>query len=206
MKPTVTIDIQKGLRVLEQYQRLTGKDGPDIVNSKGLDFSFRALKETPKASREQIQQLEAKPWWPRFIRKRMREKGLTGGKRKTNVKFGATGSFAAEYSKKIIGSRLRAVAFVKSGWLPAIKHLYSIVRDKSFARGSIGGARIVGQPKGDVRPARSGNNPTAIMTNSAAGVDRVGVEAAQRAMDQVAADTAEYIARKLEGRARDVAR
>lgn len=192
MQPTLQIDPRPFNAVMQDYARLNRRTFPEIVNAKGLDFAFRALKETPKAAAAEIRALPSQDWWPKFIAKQL-------GK-------GFTKEAAREFSRRVIGARLRAVAFVKSGWLPTIKRLWPIVKDRLFTRGSIQSARQYGVAKGSVRPAVAGDNPTAVLENSAMGVEKVGVAAAERAMDQVKADMAEYIARKLEGNARRVAR
>ena len=191
MSASFTIDARKFDTVLRDYQRVSRKDWKDICNSKAIDVAFRALKETPKAKAAAIKAVAKQPWWPKLISKRM-------GK-------GHTREEAAEYSRKVIASRLRSVTFLKSGWLPAVRRLWVVARDKFFA-GNAGGARQYGQAKGSVTPAVAGDNPAAIIVNSAAGIDKMGVGALQRAVDGAAADMADYIARKMEGSARAVAR
>ncbi len=208
MKPTIEIDTRAFSSVLQQYAALNRrKTFPEIVNAKALDFGFRVIKETPKASAQEIRALESKEWWPKYIAKRI-GRGVTLKNKGTKFQLqgkGYTREEGRRVSRQIIASRLRSVAFVKSGWLETIRRLYSVVRDRTFARG-VGGARQVGAPKGSAVPARSGDNPTATMVNSAIGVDKVGVGPAERAMGQVRADMAVYVARKLEEAARRVAR
>lgn len=208
MQPTIQLDTRVFNQVLNEYQRLNRRTWPEIVNAKSLDVAFRALKETPKANAADIQALESKPWWPKYVAKRI-VGGVSFRKGKGRVNIHGRGysrEDAKLVSQKIIAARKRSVAFVKSGWLPAIKRLFPLVKDKQFARGSVGGARQVGAEKGSARPAVPGDNPSALIINSAIGVEKVGVGPLQRAIDGAAADMAEYIARKMEGNARQVAR
>lgn len=208
MKPTITLDTTPMQQVFREYARWNRRDWPELANAKGLDFLFRVMKETPKANVADIKALESKEWWPKYVAKRLTG-GLTFRKGKAKIHLsgkGFTRQEARQASKAIIAGRSRSVAFVKSGWLEPIRRLYGIVRDKTFARGSVGGARQYGAPKGSVRPAVPGDSPAVIMMNSAMGVEKVGVQPAERAMNQVAADMLTYIARKMEERARRVAR
>jgi hypothetical protein len=206
MQPTIQLDTRGFNAVLQEYQRSNRRTWPEICNAKALDVNFRALKETPKADKESIRALESKPWWPRYIRKRLKGKTVDNKRNRKSSKLGhgATGSFAAEYSRKVIAARLRSVAFLKAGWLPGIRRLSMIVKDR-FGAATIGGAKQYGVEKGAAIPAVSGDNPTATIINSAIGIDKMGVDALQRAVDGAAADMGEYIARKLEGNARKVA-
>jgi hypothetical protein len=209
MRPTVTLDTRQADAVLREYARHNRRDWPDIVNAKSLDFAFRALAETPKANVEEIRALESREWWPKYVAKRIVGGGVRfrKGKAKINIQGkGFSEAEAREVSRKIIAARSRAIAFVKSGWLPAIRRLWPLVKDKVFARGSVSGAKQYGADKGSVRPAVPGDNPAAVLVNSAQGIEKVGPAAAQRALDGVAADMAVYIARKMEERARRIAR
>lgn len=208
MRPTIQLDTTKFNQVMREYARWNKRDWADIVNAKALDVAFRALKETPKASVSEIRQLESKEWWPKYVAKRI-AKGVSFRKGKAKLNFqgeGFTRQDARQVSKAIIAARSRSVAFVKSGWLWGIRDLWRIVKDKVFARGGTGGVRAIGQPKGSARPAVAGDNPAALIINSAIGVEKVGVAPLQRAVDGAAVDMASYIARKMEERARKVAR
>lgn len=211
MKPTIQLDTRLFNRVMQQYSEINRRTYPEIVNAKALDVSFRALKETPKADKAEIKALAEKPWWPKYIAKRIAGKGVVAfrkGASKIRIQGkGFTREEAKKISEKIIASRVRSIAFRKAGWLPAIRRLYPLCKDKQYARGTTGGARQYGVDKGSARPAVPGDNPFALIVNSAEGIDRYGgVEALQRAINGAAMDMAEYIARKLEGNARKVAR
>lgn len=209
MKPTISIDTREFNRVLHEYQRHSRKDWADIVNAKALDVSFRALAETPKADVSEIRALEAREWWPKYVAKRIIGGGVSFRKGKAKINIQGRGFSRAEaklVSKKIIAARARSVAFLKSGWLPAIRRLYPLVKDRIKSGVRIGGARQYGVEKGSASPAAAGDNPAAIIINSTVGIEKMGVEPLQRAVDGAAADMAVYIARKMEETARRVAR
>lgn len=65
------------------------------------------------------------------------------------------GKELAKKARQLIAARLRAVAFIRSGWIYAIRALAATIGGGSFAAGS---ARMSGQPKGYARPARRAVN------------------------------------------------
>ncbi len=209
MKPTITVDSRQFQQVFREYAKWNKRDFADIVNAKMLDVTFRALSETPKADVSQIKNLESQSWWPKYVAKRIAGGGVRfrRGSAKINIQgAGYTRAEARQVSRKIIAARSRSVAFVKSGWLPAIKRLLGIVRQRISSRTSTAGVKQVGVPKGSVRPAAPGDSPSSEAINSALGVEKVGVGPLERAFAGAAADMEVYIARKLEDRARRVAR
>lgn len=210
MTPTVQIDTRQAEAVLREYARWSRRDWADILNNKALDVAFRALPETPKANLAEVQAVVNKEWWPKYIAKRITKGVSFTVKRKgEKIKKGFKGAFtraqAREVSKRIISARSRSIAFIKSGWLPAIKRLFPLARDR-VSRRSAGGAKQYGVAKGSANPAIAGDHPFAQIVNSTIGADRVGVAPLQRAVNGSALDMAAYIARKMEDRARKVAR
>lgn len=208
MVPSLTVDVRGFNDTLRQYASvLKTKTWPEIVNAKALQVAFAALEETPKANVAAIRELESKEWWPKYVAKRI-SKGVTlrtkgGGKFQLSGK-GFTREEARKVSHQILAARARSVAFIKSGWLPAIRVLYPQVRDRQFLRDASGGARQLGASKGRATAARPGANPEALIANSATGdrdaggkgLQRFGAPALQRAIDRVKADTAQYVMRK----------
>jgi hypothetical protein len=208
VRATVTTNAAQLSKLLVEYAKLARKDNKEVANKTALDVVFQALKETKKASTAAIKALEQQPWWPKYVSKRIMGKGVTFRKKSAKIHIQGKGfseADAKEVSRKIIAARLRSVAFLKSGWIPAIKRLWPIVKDKPRANRNEGGARQYGQEKGSARPARDGAICVAEIINSANGIEKIGPEAAQKAIDFVAADRAAYISRKMQETARRAA-
>lgn len=198
---TVETNIKDFNRAMQAYYAASKYEWPDILNRKGLQLAFEALNETPKAEREAIRNLEKLDWWPKYVANRIKA-GFTFSKRakgvqsKVTIKGRFTKEMAREVSKKIIAGRLRSVAFLKAGWLPAIRTLFPRVRNKPFVRMTAGGAKQYGRDKGSAVAARPTANPFAEIVNSAEGIEKIGRPALARAMAKVTADMLSYIAQR----------
>jgi hypothetical protein len=68
--------------------------------------------------------------------------------------------------RKLLAARKRSVAFIKSGWLPAIKMLGPLSDRRKQPPIDIA-ARQVGRAKGTAKPARSNTHPVAEIVNLA---------------------------------------
>lgn len=86
-------------------------------------------------------------------------------------KSGAWPKGEAEWAARIrnlIASRERSTAFLKSGWLPAIRFLGYFVPNKSGAPAVDSDAKLYGEPKGSAMPALVGDSvPAASIINDA---------------------------------------
>ncbi len=207
MQPTIQLDTRGLNAVLQEYQRHNRRDWADICNDKALDVAFRAIPETPKADVSGIKALPSKPWWNKYVAKRIAGKGATYRKGKSKIHIQGKGydrKDAQNVSKMIIAARSRSVAFLKSGWLPAIRRLLPL--SKKPRKSSTQGSKQYGVDKGSATPAHPGDNPAAFIINSAIGIEKHGVAPLQRAIDGSVADMVTYINRKLEESARRVAR
>ncbi len=108
----------------------------------------------------------------------------------------------------VLASRLRSRAFLKSGWLWAVKKLEPYA-EKIRARGPIRGTKAIGAAKGDAVPASQGwrvvakiiNTVTAAWDNRE-GAGTVATPALQRAIDFESKSMLDYIERKLRDGAR----
>lgn len=101
--------------------------------------------------------------------------------------------FGAEMDKearKMVGARLRSVAFIKSGYLPALKLLSRLI-DKPLRILKEG--RVVGVDKGWAIAAPKGTAVTVgEVANNAKGASKVGFAAAQKAVLDTAADMTKW--------------
>lgn len=97
--------------------------------------------------------------------------------------------FGAEMEKKalrMVNARLRSIAFIKSGWLPAFEHFSKII-DKPLRIMKEG--KVVGVPKGWAVSAPKGTAITkGIAANNAQGAEKVGTFAAEYAVNETARD------------------
>lgn len=197
-------------RVLEEYIATTSKSVAKALNSKAYQLAWHAERLTKRASRADIESL-----------------GVVATKLRRNRKTGALGKGAAvidkprveailaglwrkqgrtftnaelkEAAKKEIGKRLRAVGYIASGWIPAIRKLFG----KSDIK--------LGKPESTRRAGTSGTgravpatpeNAEAIIENSVLALknSKVANEAEQalhKAGAIVQKDMEEYLLRKM---------
>lgn len=194
MKPSAKFDNSSFSRKFQEYAALNKRDQADLANAKLLQLAFKAQELTEKADSSKIAQVATKPWWPKFISKQMR--GRVVGNRK-----GAYHRAAKQLSRRFLASRKKGAGFLKSGYLPAIRRLLPIVKDRSLSRpNAFGGAKQYGQDKGSVMPAKPGDFVYAEISNSAKGITKKGAEAMEQAKQFVMADMDKYIARKMQER------
>jgi len=213
MSAKLEIDTSQMTRALREYQDATKKDFAEVVNRAAVNVALRAAQFTKKADRGSIQALENQPWWPRFIAKYFRDKGSTFNKTVSGRKFGidekvkvrrfVKGSSyskaeARQLSRRIIGSRIRAITFIRSGWIPAIRLLAPFAK----VRLRVADAKQRGKDKGGATPAKAGINPTSFIMNNAQGAGTVGDDALQKAVSFVASDMIAYARKKMSETAR----
>lgn len=140
---------------------------PEFANSRMLFVAKKAIEDTEKADANRIAyQLAGN------VRTKIRISRKTG-KRKAvrqydvmedslaarivNAKLKAAGQSLiwgrelAKAARRLIGARLRSVAFIRSGWVYAIRTLAPLVGQSSIAPGA---TKMSGQVKGYAYPAR----------------------------------------------------
>lgn len=188
-------------RVFAQYLRLSKRDLATALNAKAFFIARRAVVETPKAK------------LTRLDRKTARILGMIINRRRAEKnEKGLYGEDMAKAVEILYAARRRSVAFLKSGWLPAIRRLELAVEPK-YRRGAARNDRTAkqfGRPKGQAIPATTGWRCVARIENAALSthdkkdaLQLFGGPALQRAFDYEVASMIEYIARKLRERARD---
>jgi len=160
------IDDREFKRTLEKYQEYTRRTIPEIVNTKAFFIARAAVVYTPKADSSKVRKFfgyDGGRIAGMIINKRRGERGQKG----------LYGDAMAEAQQMMKAARLRSVAYIKSGWLPAIKTLGGLIPSKSGAMRSeegnaTGRPKQIGQPKGKVSPAKGGGFlAKAIITNMA---------------------------------------
>lgn len=164
-------DQSKFDEVLAGYLKVTSRTVPQALNNKAYFVARKALWVTHKADANKIRSelttvsitttetgyTYESTLAERIIWARAKREGL-----KLNRDQVATAA------KALVGARLRSVAFIKSGWIPSIRKLEGLVKDRKGAAGSDREARQYGADKGQCIPAvEGGNNPVATIINSA---------------------------------------
>ncbi len=200
-------------RTLRRYREFSKRDLATIVNTKALFIARRALRETPKADKAKI----AKELG------RIIKTGKNAGKlrlakgsqhdaplaaliinKRLGTGRGLRGEAMAKTIRSFIASRMRSIAFLKSGWIPAIKALSPFAELRGAPRQGPAPVQY-GRPKGSGTPARGSTwNPKAIIENAAGdnkenrgALITYGGPALQAAVDAETASMKEYIGRKL---------
>lgn len=202
-------------RELRQYARVNKRSFREIVNAKALDMAFQSLKHTDSAN-------------PGAIEYKL---GAVGNKVSKNRKTGALrkgkrilkdDSFAARIvnsrlkkagkpliwgkelekaAQKLINMRVRAVRFLKSGWMPAIKKLSYKVDRRDRRPWPKGLSKGKAAPKGWATPAKEELRPEAWIANSATNSAPAAIRKVEaglsRGMAAAVADMRVYIERKL---------
>lgn len=196
MSATLEISVKEFSRAAEICIQRSERTYDKFINSRALHVAKKAIEDTEKANGDKIAYELASN-----VRTQMRVSKKTG-MRKTlrkydvmedslaarivNARLSKAGEalvFGKELAKKarrLIGARLRAVAFIRSGWIYAIRTLGAAV---GGAGSNQGAARMTGQPKGYARPARRAVNSvvmaeignTALLSEAARSVGQKGL-------------------------------
>lgn len=224
-------------RVWPIYMKVSKRDLAESINTKLIYTAFGALARTPKADLLAMQSVlgpvavEQTHQRVRFLKKG----GLKQGRvMRRNIFAAAAGRevprlaliinaqrkkdgkpllFGAEMDRelnKVWNARKRSVAFLKSGWLPSIKTLTPLVRDRKGRTPLDRSAKQRGQPKGFAVAAMASSwKPIGKIVNEAnakrdekGALEKYGAPALQAAFDHEVASMKEYIVRKLQDSAR----
>ena len=163
---------------LKDYITVSRRTVPEVINRKAYFIARKSLWFTVKADAPEIRsrlnrtitierttasgrtELSHGPFGAILIDSRLGKKGQPG----------LYGAAMREALAKLIAARVRSVAFLKAGWLPAIRILDSIVNDKEGAAPFPSEAnRMSWSPKqiGDAVAAKPGDLPFATIVNAA---------------------------------------
>jgi hypothetical protein len=210
-------------RTLKQYVELSKRDWAQVFNTKGFFIARRATGTTKKADAKEIRSLRERALIGTGIRFRK------GKARKVNIRDDLSTSRAARILqaarrnegkpaitaadlpkavKSFIGRRLRSVAYLRSGWIPAIKILQPLADVRGGPRADRS-AKQLGRPKGGAKPARNLWRTTCQIYNEAItrkqgdeGLRKFGEAGLRQAFADELPSMKEYIERKLTERAR----
>jgi hypothetical protein len=199
---SVKIDTREFDKTLRQYLNISKRSIEVATNTKAYYIARRAVAETPMADGDSIRRYighSSGRVAGMIINKRLGERGERG----------LYGKDMAMAVKTMLASRLRARAFIKSGWLWAVKKLAPFaesIRGPSLGKGR---PKIIGNAKGTARPASSGwkcraeivNNVTAAWDRRSGAWD-VAFPALKRAFEFERLSMISYIEKKLKSAAK----
>jgi len=204
---------------LKKYRAWSKRDPKKICDTKAFFIARRAVIETPKADKaamkgdlgriikrkKQAVEMSLRTV-KRFSRWGMEQHvplaALIINKRRGKGR-GLYGAEMTEAIRALLAARLRSIAFLKSGWLPAIKTLLGLADTRGAPR--LEKAAIqVGQPKGYAVPASEGWTAKATIVNSAiarrddkTALYKYGEPALQRAFDAEKKSMLDYMEKKM---------
>ena len=182
------------MRTLRTYAENSKRAGAEIINRKAYFTALGAIKKTRVTDKKDIAAFFKNP--KRYAKVVMKAFGLKG-----NVDDGTL----KQYAKKLKGMRNRSVAYLRSGWIPAIKTFGKMARQKR----SVKGVRQHGRAKGNARRAKYGAKASASMTNRTG--HKVGqITAAKRyaepALKRAIGDEQRSMIRHMEKKMKETAR
>src|ERR1051326_6360614 len=163
------VDTREFTETLRRYREISKRDPKKICDTKGFFIARRAVIETPKESRDKIRsdlgrvtfrgrkavglKLRTVKRYSRFgLEEEVPLAALIINKRLGKGR-GLHGAAMAEAIKMMLGARLRSIAFLKSGWLPAIRTLVALADTRGAPRQERGVAQVGPTAKGSAQPA-----------------------------------------------------
>jgi hypothetical protein len=208
--PVFKLNTREFQQTLKKYRGFTRRDVPEIVNTKAFFIARAAVVYTPKADSSKVRAFfgkDTKKIVGMIINKRRGQRGQKG----------LYGKAMEEAQAMMKAARLRSVAFIKSGWLPAIKTLEKLTHyrrgvQRSEMGAATGRVHQIGAAKGKVVTAKEGGfSAKAIITNlanarhdeSGDALENFGGPALQKAIDHETASMKEYIEMKFRDSAKE---
>lgn len=227
---TFRINTREFDEALERYMEVTRRSLADVLNKKALYIARGALRLTPmteagaiRSSLGQIirrkNSITIKPVKAGAVYsnldRRQSEAPLAAliinARRGRNNIPGLYGPEMEAAIRQLIGARNRSRAFLKSGWIPAIRDLSPLVKDSFGMQGANGQPVQVGKPHGKAIPAHPGLVVKAIIENTASekhetheALHKYGGPALQQAFNDEAASMQSEVNKRLYEAARKV--
>jgi hypothetical protein len=130
MPVTFKVDVRGLERTSRAFSDDIRKDLARAANRSALKIARTARQATPEASAKSIRDLSRKPWWPRYIAKRLHKKH-------PNRQPYFHQAEARKYSQAIIKARLRARGWLRSGFDLAIQVLRGGLSGRTDRRGAV---------------------------------------------------------------------
>lgn len=125
---------------------------------------------------------------------------IVNARRRDSGKPMIFGKEMEENAKRLIAYKLRSVAFIKSGWIPAYNHFSRAIGRPTKYKGD---GRVYGVPKGGATPAPKGTAVTvATAWNNARAAGKIGFAALQTSTNYVVRNMIEWATDELRKGAR----
>lgn len=217
MQPKFKLNTAEFNRTLKQYAGYSKREVTVILNTKAFFIARRAVIETPKTNKGKIGKelgrvIRTGKRAGQLVLKKARDFAVPLAALIINKRLGPghglEGAAMAEAIKKLLGARLRSIAFLKSGWLPAIKKLEPLAEKRGAPRQDKTPTQF-GQAKGFAKPAGEGWRASCVIANLAdarrdakEALIKYGGPALQRAFDFETASMRKYIEDKLRAAAK----
>jgi hypothetical protein len=196
------LDTREFNQTLKEYAKYSKRDAATICNTKAFFIARRAVIETPKAKKSDINKMISRRGsviLGKIINARRGAKGFKG----------LYGDTMRDAQLTVIAARRRSIAFLKSGWLPAVKILERLAEKRGAPRRPGSDIKEYGKKKGAAVTASSGKKVFAEIINAAdAEHDKkqalitYGLPALQRAFSFETNSMREYVERKFKETAR----
>lgn len=185
---------------LSKYVDLSSKSASSAINAKLKDLLYRAARETPKATRQEINALKTQAWWIKYLAKRV--KRHLGGKKVDKKTYLAT---YKKVEREILASRKRATGYLRSGYVQAARKIQKYDREQREGREvDINIPRRFAQIKTLVAESKPKSLSALADINwqsrdmiDASGKGDIVTQALNKAKPQVTRDMYKYIDRKL---------
>ena len=200
----IKVDTTEFEKTFREYMKVTSRSMPEAINQHAFYIARNAVVDTKAATKEEI---------ARDLRASSKEYAgvplaaiLVNVARGKAGKKGLSGEKMTRAVETFIKKKAASRNFLRSGWLPAVKLLATMVKRKSGAKPMPAGVKQKGKPKGGVRPARVSYSfkPVATLWNSVFGglkknsrVKQLIQEGAQQAVNEEVDSMREYIKQKL---------
>lgn len=181
MGAILKIDTREFQRTLRDYEKVSKRDLATILNTKGFYIARGAVRDTHKADKDKVKaELTALVKSGKKFKtvKRFSRFGLEydaplislliNMRRGARGEKGLYGKSMANAVKGWLGARLRSIAFLRAGFIPAIKAFEPLAEKKGQAPKMDGATRQYGKPKGSAKVAKADTwRPVASITNAA---------------------------------------
>lgn len=167
MGPTFKVDTTEFNRFLAGTVASSKRDAVTVINSRLLFVILKSIQMTAKANRAQIErelgqigadQKFTKSGRIKSSRRVLREDSfaarIVNARRRdyAGPDFMLWGNALEEAARKLIAARVRSAAFIKSGWVGALRFIAPFVKGRKTSPDK--DAKIFGRPKGYATPAR----------------------------------------------------
>lgn len=203
----IVIDTREHNAAMRQYLRYSKRDLAFIVNKRGINIAFIAMRKTPAATPKRIE---------RDLRKRMPSPGRKGrgrppraalliasgsdkAGRKGKPTPGLYGQEMAQEIEQLVGRRQRTRAYIKSGFLKPIRDLERGIPGR--AKRQPRNVQNFSRQPGEGKAAKPGLNPTAEIINHATKAQEIAGPALQAALNDDAADMRKFTAKRMQATA-----